>query len=115
MPRPQWEEVAAPADDNASTSSSSSAIDAWIIVIIVLMSLAVIVAALLVVVWYKRVHRSGSIGVPTPTRVSPPRVSPSDSVVTIDYNRPTSRTAHKSPSFHCCFLVFVFMQLFGYV
>ena len=82
MPRPQWQAVAgaAPAEDNASTSSSS-AIDAWIIVIIVLMLLAVIVAALVVVVWYKRVHRSSSIGVPTPTRASPPYVSPSDSVV----------------------------------
>ena len=75
MPAPLSAVVAAAADGKSPSSSSSSSVNWWVVVIIVLLLLAVLVAVLLIVVWYKRVRRSGSIGVPTPVHGSQPYVS----------------------------------------
>ncbi|KAI0213005.1 hypothetical protein LSAT2_002057 [Lamellibrachia satsuma] len=72
MPAPLSAVVAAAADGKSPSSSSSSSVNWWVVVIIVLLLLAVLVAVLLIVVWYKRVRRSGSIGVPTPVHGSQP-------------------------------------------
>ena len=62
---------------------SSSSTNWWIVVIIVMLSIAIVVVALLVVVWYRRIRRSGSVGVPTPVHSSQPYVTVSQVTVLV--------------------------------